>query len=138
MALTYKSVTLAKRPRENIVLGETFSINSSPVPCASDLKDGEVLLETNYISIDPGMRDWLNDNRSYMPPVAIGEIMRGYVIGTVQVSKNPKFPVGSYATALAGWTELKICNGNELRSFEIPKGGRLVDGMSAFGKQSLG
>ena len=136
---SYKTVTLAKRPAENIVLGETFSVvSNSPAPLAADLKDGEVVFETNYISIDPGMRDWLNDNRSYMPPVGIGEVMRGYAIGTIRASKHPNFAVGSHATGLVGWTELKICAGDELQSFQISSGGKLVDGLSVLGKYLMG
>lgn len=57
---TYTSVVLAKRPTSNIVPGETFTIKQNPVLKASDLKDGQVLVETLYLSLDPAMRGWLN------------------------------------------------------------------------------
>ncbi|KAJ9613283.1 hypothetical protein H2200_003225 [Cladophialophora chaetospira] len=138
MSSTYKTVTLAKRPKADIVLGETFSVNSgNPAPSPDDLKDGEVLFETNYISIDPGLRGWLNDTRSYVEPVGIGEIMRGFAVGTIRSSKHSKFPAGSYATGLIGWTELKVCKGDELQAFEVPCGGKLVDALSVLGMTSL-
>src|ERR1700743_2067448 len=116
MAPTHKSVVLAKRPKDNIVPGETFRlVSDNPIPSANDLKDGEVLFQANYLSIDPAMRGWLNDTRSYIPPVKIGEVMRGSTIGTVVASNSPKFPVGSFATATSGWADYKICKENELQ-----------------------
>ncbi len=134
MAPTHKSVVLAKRPKDNIVPGETFKlVSDTTTPSASDLKDGEVLFETNYLSIDPAMRGWLNDTRSYIPPVKIGEIMRSGAIGTVKASKSQKFPVGSYATATAGWTEYKVLTDKELQRVVVPRGGQLTDGLSVLG-----
>ncbi|KAJ9617066.1 hypothetical protein H2200_000787 [Cladophialophora chaetospira] len=138
MAPTHKSVVLAKRPKDNIVPGETFKlVSDTPTPSASDLKDGEVLFETNYMSIDPAMRGWLNDTRSYIPPVKVGEIMRSGAIGTVKASKSSKFPVGSYATATAGWTEYRVLKESELQRVVVPKGGQLTDGLSVLGMTGL-
>ena len=136
MANTHKSVVLAKRPFEQVVLGETFSVIDSSTPSASDLKDGEVLLAVNYISIDPGMRDWLDEDRSYMAPVEIGEIMRGFAVGTVRASRHPRFPINSHATGLLGWTEMKLCRGDELQPLLVPEGEKLVDGLSLYGIKS--
>ena len=138
MTSTYKSVILARRPTENIVPGETFEVKQeSTIPSADVLKEGEVVFVTNYLSIDPGMRDWLNDDQSYMPPVGLGEVMRGFAVGNIQASKNDKLPVGSYATGLVGWTEYKVCHGDELQKVDIPAGGKLVDALSAFGEAVL-
>lgn len=63
---TYQTVVLAKRPTKSIVPGETFSIISNPVPSESELKDGQVLVEALYLSLDPAMRGWLNGLKS--PP----------------------------------------------------------------------
>jgi len=57
---TFTSVVLAKRPKSTIVPGETFTIKQNPVLKESDLKDGQVLIETLYLSLDPAMRGWLN------------------------------------------------------------------------------
>jgi len=138
MAPTHKSVVLAKRPKDNIIPGETFKlVSDNPTPSADDLKDGEVLFETNYTSIDPAMRGWLNDTRSYIPPVKIGEVMRSGCLGTIKASKNSRFPVGSHATATAGWTEYKVCKENELEKVIVPKGARLTDTMSVLGMTGL-
>lgn len=57
---TYTSVVLAKRPKALIVPGETFSLKQNPMLSQRDLKDGQILVETLYLSIDPAMRGWLN------------------------------------------------------------------------------
>jgi NADPH-dependent curcumin reductase CurA len=59
MSSTYSLVVLAKRPKDEIVPG-TFAIQTKPVPKEADLKNGEVLLESLYLSLDPAMRGWLN------------------------------------------------------------------------------
>lgn len=55
-----KSVHLAKRPRDRIIPGETFTLKTGEAPKDSDLKDGEVLLQSLYLGLDPAMRGWLN------------------------------------------------------------------------------
>jgi NADPH-dependent curcumin reductase CurA len=58
---TYQSIVLAKRPgRGDIVPGETFQLQMTPRPTEADLKNGQILLETRYLSLDPAMRGWLN------------------------------------------------------------------------------
>jgi NADPH-dependent curcumin reductase CurA len=53
-------VVLAKRPTAGIVPGETFRVETVPAPTAADLKDGQVLIETRYLSLDPAMRGWMS------------------------------------------------------------------------------
>jgi len=93
------SIHLAKRPKDTIVTGETFEVRRTPIPKKEDVKNGECLVRVEYLSVDPGisqsgvidsliaMRGWLNDTRSYVPPVAIGEKMRGASLSTVLHSK---------------------------------------------------
>lgn len=57
---TYQTIVLAARPKASIIPNETFSIKSNPIVTAADLKDGQVLVETLYLSLDPAMRSWLN------------------------------------------------------------------------------
>jgi hypothetical protein len=57
---TYTSVVLAQRPKALIVPGETFTLKENPILSEKDLKDGEVLVESLYLSLDPAMRGWLN------------------------------------------------------------------------------
>lgn len=78
----------------------------------------------------------LPDTRSYIPPVKIGEVMRGSVIGQIVASKASSFPVGSYATANAGWTELSIVKEKDLEKIEVPKNGKVTDALGAVGLYS--
>ena len=59
MAHQNVSVVLAERPVENIIPGKTFERKVEPAPTAADLKDGEILVESLYLSLDPAMRGWL-------------------------------------------------------------------------------
>jgi NADPH-dependent curcumin reductase CurA len=62
----YRSVLLAKRPKNTIVPGETFTIKSKTAPTKADLKDGEVIFQTLYLSLDPAMRGWLNGKQPHL------------------------------------------------------------------------
>src|ERR1051326_5104472 len=55
--------------------------------------DGEVLIKIEYISLDPAMRGWIREGKSYIPPVEIGQVMRAGAVGKVIASKNPKFAI---------------------------------------------
>ncbi|KAG4437376.1 hypothetical protein IFR05_007140 [Cadophora sp. M221] len=134
---SYTSVVLAQRPKALIVPGETFSIKENPMVSEKDLKDGEILVETLYLSLDPAMRGWLNDTRSYIPPVQIGEVMRGAVIGKVLASKSSKFTAGNYVTASPGWSEVAIVAEKEASLLEVPDNGKVTDALGVLGMTGL-
>jgi NADPH-dependent curcumin reductase CurA len=112
MARENLSIHLAARPKGEIIPGggdgATFEYRVTPAPTEADLKDGEILVESLYLSLDPAMRTWLNDARSYVPPVQIGELMRGGVAARVLASKSSKAKAGDYVYASSGWTEYAI------------------------------
>ena len=64
--------------------------------------DGDVLVKTIYISLDPAMRGWMNDAKSYIRPVRIGEVMRAGTVGIVVESKSDKFKTGDYVMGNLG------------------------------------
>ncbi|KAH7383034.1 hypothetical protein BKA64DRAFT_683739 [Cadophora sp. MPI-SDFR-AT-0126] len=134
---TYTSVVLAQRPKALIVPGETFSIKENPMISEKDLKDGQILVETLYLSLDPAMRGWLNDTRSYIPPVQIGEVMRGAVIGKVLASKSSKFSAGDYVTASPGWSEVAIVAEKDASLLEVPENGKVTDALGVLGMTGL-
>lgn len=70
---TYSSVHLAQRPKVNIIPGETFVLKTNEAPQASDLKDGEVLFQSLYLSLDPAMRGWLNGELNHKLPIRISD-----------------------------------------------------------------
>ena len=67
--------------------------------------EGGVLLKTLALSLDPAMRGWMNEGKSYIPPVGINEVMRAGGVGKVIASKNPKYAVGDYVSAGFGVQE---------------------------------
>ena len=76
-----------------------------------DPAEGELLVKILYISLDPAMRGWMNEGKSYIAPVGIGEVMRAGGLGRVIVSKNPKFAVGDHVYGAFGVQEFAISNG---------------------------
>jgi len=93
-----KQLKLAKRP-VGMPAADTWVLEESPIPT---IKEGEFLLRQDYISLDPAMRGWMNDTKSYIPPVQIGEVMRAGSIGEVVESKHPNFKVGDSVTGWGG------------------------------------
>ncbi|GAA4016877.1 NADP-dependent oxidoreductase [Actimicrobium antarcticum] len=84
---------------------EDWHFTTEPV---RDIVDGEVLVKTLYLSLDPAMRGWMNEGKSYIRPVAIEEVMRAGGIGKVVASKSAKFAVGDMVSGGLGvqtyWT----------------------------------
>lgn len=134
---SYTSIQLAERPKDQIVPGKTFTAKTQSLPSASSLKDGQVLFQSLYLSLDPAMRGWLNDTRSYVPPVKIGETMRGAVIGLIVASKSSKFPVGTYASTHCGWTEYAVVAEKHLEALDLPQGAVPTDALSVLGMTGL-
>ncbi len=73
--------------------------------------DGEILVKVLYISLDPAMRGWMNEGRSYVPPIGIGEVFRAGAVGKVLESKNPKFAAGDFVSGLFGVQEYALSDG---------------------------
>ena len=73
-----------------------------------EIADGEIVVKALYLSLDPAMRGWMNEGKSYIRPVAIGETMRAGGVGVVVASKSDKFAVGDYVSGGIGvqqyWT----------------------------------
>ena len=92
---------LRERP-EGRIDPETFELVEEELP---EIGDGEALVRTEWISLDPTNRAWINDMPGYLPPVAIGETMRGLGLGRVVESKHPDYEEGQLVQGLIGWTE---------------------------------
>jgi len=76
--------------------------------------DGEVLVEVEYLSLDPAMRGWMNEGKSYIAPVAIGEVMRAGGVGRVLESKDPAFARGDYVVGVLGVQRFAVVPGRTL------------------------
>ena len=90
--LSNRQFLLAKRP-SGAVRRDDFTYQEVPVQA---LADGQILLRNKYLSLDPAMRGWMNEGKSYIPPVQLGEVMRALGVGEVIESKNPKFAKGDH------------------------------------------
>jgi NADPH-dependent curcumin reductase CurA len=73
--------------------------------------DGEILVKLQYISLDPAMRGWMNEGRSYIPPVGIGDVMRAFAAGEVIASNDPDIAVGEHVGGLLGAQEYAVASG---------------------------
>jgi NADPH-dependent curcumin reductase CurA len=92
---------LARRPIGEIT-PDVFNWHEESLP---PLQDGEVKIRAIYLSLDPAMRGWLADRKSYVPPVQIGEVMRGAVTAQVVESRSDRFQPGDYVGASSGWQQ---------------------------------
>ena len=94
-SLTNHQIRLASRP-VGLATRANWSFSTEPV---AEPGPGGVLIKTLYLSLDPAMRGWMNEGKSYIPPVEIGAVMRAGGIGRVIASKNPAYAVGDYVNA---------------------------------------
>jgi NADPH-dependent curcumin reductase len=93
-----RQVRLAARP---VGLPKASDWDHTEEPVAQP-GEGEVLVKLKYLSLDPAMRGWMNDARSYVPPVGIGEVMRAGGVGEVLASEHPRFEAGDHVTGMTG------------------------------------
>ncbi len=98
---------LAARP-VGLPKPDVWHYAEAPVP---EPGDGEVLVKVLYLSLDPAMRGWMTDMPSYIPPVAIGEVMRALGAGEVIASRHPDIAVGDHVTGLLGVQEYAVAHG---------------------------
>ncbi len=94
-SLVNHQVRLASRPH-GLPTRNNWSFTTEPV---AEPGPGGVLVKTLYLSLDPAMRGWMNEGKSYIPPVEIGAVMRAGGVGQVIASQNPAFAVGDYVNA---------------------------------------
>ncbi len=107
---TNTQIKLARRPVGE-PQGSDFEISTATVP---EPGEGQVLIKVLYLSLDPAMRGWMNEGKSYVPPVQIGEVMRALGAGRVVASRHPDFAVGDHVTGTTGVQEYAVLDGSEL------------------------
>ena len=103
-SLTNHQIRLAARP-VGLPTRANWSNTTEPV---AEPAEGGVLVKTLALSLDPAMRGWMNEGKSYIPPVGVGEVMRAGGVGKVIASRNPKFAVGDYVSAGLGVQEYML------------------------------
>ena len=110
-----RQVLLRRRPTGAVAPGDTEMIAAS----APEPAEGEALLRTTYVGIDAAVRTWLNDQPGYLPPVALGEVIRAAGIGEVVASRCDAYAVGDIVTTLTGFQEYVIIR-DDLFSTPMP------------------
>jgi NADPH-dependent curcumin reductase len=95
---------LVARPEGPVKRGD-FEWLTAPAPAAGP---GQLLVRVQYVSLDPAMRGWMTDRRSYIPPVALGDVMRAIGVGRVVESNDASFSPGDHVTGLTGLQDFAL------------------------------
>lgn len=114
MSNANRQITLAARP-VGFPKHSDFKLVETPIP---EPKDGEFLVKSLYLSVDPYMRGRMNDAKSYAAPVGLGEVMVGGVVAKVIESRHPDFEVGDIVEYRFGWQEYATSDGREVRKVD--------------------
>src|SRR5436190_617532 len=129
-----RRIVLAERPVE-MFTESSFRVVESPVP---EPGGGEAVVQVEYLSLDPTMRGWARDEPSYLPPVQLGEVMRGGAAGHVVASNNAAYRVGASVMGLLGWQEYAVVGGTTgMLANVLPDGIDLVDALSLYGSTGV-
>ncbi len=127
-----RSWRLAARP-EGMIKDSDFTWHEEPV--AEELREGQILVKTLYLSVDPTQRMWMARD-SYMPAVKIGAVMRAGGVGRVVRSNAPGFSPGDLVSGLLGWQTHAVLEGAGL-PMKLPEGVPLTMALSLFGITGL-
>jgi hypothetical protein len=127
MVESNRQITLKARPK-GPVSREHFESKTTPL---RSLADGEALVRTLYLSIDPTIRGWI-ERDTYLPAVEIGAVVRCAGAGVVVESKNPKLSPGDRVFTMLGWQDYAIVSDKDSPGM-IPQGIELRDALSVFG-----
>ncbi len=120
---TMRVVRLQRRPEGLPVPGVDLVLDpAAPVP--RELRPGQVLVHNDFMSVDPAMRGWMRDQKSYIPPVKIGDVMRGSSIGRVLASASPSLKRGDMVNCgiELGWCEYGVTQASKLRKIQAIEG----------------
>jgi NADPH-dependent curcumin reductase len=105
-----RRIVLAARPKAAADV-DNFRLETVPL---DPLREGEVLLRTQWLSLDPYMRGRMSDGPSYAVPVEVGEVMLAETVARIEQSKNPRYRVDELVLCANGWQEYAVSSGNGL------------------------
>ena len=109
-----RQVLLKSRP-EGAPSLDNFELTERPVPTPGE---GEVLMRTRYLSLDPYMRGRMSAAKSYAKPAAVGQPMVGGTVGEIVASRHPGYAVGDIVVGYGGWQQYALSNGAGLRKLD--------------------
>jgi NADPH-dependent curcumin reductase CurA len=114
MSESISQVRLAQRP-ENLPPADTWQFTSDAIKAP---EDGEISVKLHYLSVDPAMKGWTSTKKSYIAPVAIGEVMRGFGVAEVIESRSDYYQVGDCCTCFTGIQTHATCHSKSLRKMD--------------------
>lgn len=114
MSNVNRQIRLACRP-EGLPGDDAWNLTEEAIPTPGD---GEALIRCIYLSLDPAMRGWMRDRKSYIEPVGVGDVMRAIGLGKVEASNHPDYAVGDYVTGMFGIQEYALSNGFGLQKID--------------------
>ena len=117
MSYTNVRYLLSERP-EGMPTAEAWTRDVEEV--SPEVPDGQLLVKQHYVSLDPAMRGWMRNVRSYIPPVALGEVMRAGSVGKVVASRHPKFAVGQTVVGMGGVQQYALTDGKGWVATPLP------------------
>ena len=118
MEINNRTVRLNKRPN-GLPEKKIWSFNEESFDLKLD--DNQFIIKNEFISLDPAMRGWLNDTRSYIKPVNVGDVMRAGTVGKIIKSKNMYFNEGDYVSGWGGVQDYTITNGENFQKINDDK-----------------
>ncbi|MGS0528141.1 NADP-dependent oxidoreductase [Zobellia nedashkovskayae] len=113
-----KTILLKNRPKGKPSVSDfEFVENDSPL----DIKDGELLLDTTYVSVDPYLRGRMSDAKSYVPPFELNKPVHSGIVAKVIASKHKEFNNGDYLAGMLNWSTQQVSNGEGLTKVDGEK-----------------
>jgi len=128
-----RRILLTARP-DGLVGPDCLSVEDAPVPTPAE---GEALVRLAYLSIDPTNRVWMREQDSYLPAIAIGEVVRAAGLGVVVESRSEAYTVGDLVMGLLGWQEYAVVDSGDRAAQVIPPGLAPTDVLSIYGSTGL-
>jgi hypothetical protein len=124
-----RRLVLAERPRA-MVDESTVRLEEAPVPEAGP---GQALIRVRYLSIDPTIRTWMNAGGGYVPPIALGEVVRSAGIGEVVASHSDRFAPGDLVFGMTGWQDYMVAGEGAEQMTVLPAGIDPPTALNVFG-----
>jgi NADPH-dependent curcumin reductase CurA len=126
-----KEIRFASRP-SGIPALDNFNLVDTDMPVPAD---GEVLVRTLYISVDPYLRGRMREGRSYIAPFEVGQVIQSGAVGEVTESRSPKFQPGDIVTGMFGWRLYNTATAEGL--MKVPAGAPVTTALGVLGIPGL-
>ena len=128
-----RRLVLAQRPTA-MIDSSTIRLEDQPVP---EPGSGQALVRVRYLSIDPTIRTWMNDAAGYVPPIAIGDVIRSVGIAEVVTSHSDRYHEGDLVFGMTGWQDYAIAGQGATDMQVVPAGIDPPSALNVFGITGL-